>query len=78
MDKLDSASTVMDEEDDVGCSLHASPAHSVKDHTSIDDIEIMKHISRGAFGLFSWPRTELEETFLLYKGNHWSNFFVLV
>jgi len=50
MDKVDSASTIMDEEDDVVRSLRASPVHPVKDRTSIDDFEIMKPISRGAFG----------------------------
>jgi len=40
----------MDEEDDVVRSLRASPVHPVKDRTSIDDFEIMKPISRGAFG----------------------------
>uniref|UniRef100_A0A0E0GSP2 non-specific serine/threonine protein kinase n=1 Tax=Oryza nivara TaxID=4536 RepID=A0A0E0GSP2_ORYNI len=50
MDKVDSASTVMDEEDDVVRSLRASPVHPVKDRTSIDDFEIIKPISRGAFG----------------------------
>uniref|UniRef100_A0A0D9VY43 non-specific serine/threonine protein kinase n=1 Tax=Leersia perrieri TaxID=77586 RepID=A0A0D9VY43_9ORYZ len=43
-------STVMDEEDDVVRSLRASPVHPVKDRTSIDDFEIIKPISRGAFG----------------------------
>ncbi|KAK3149556.1 hypothetical protein QOZ80_3AG0219040 [Eleusine coracana subsp. coracana] len=50
MDKIDSASTIMDEEDDVVRSLRASPVHPVKDRTSIDDFEIIKPISRGAFG----------------------------
>ncbi|KAL6637041.1 hypothetical protein ACP70R_024613 [Stipagrostis hirtigluma subsp. patula] len=50
MDKVDSASTIMDEEDDVVRSLRASPVHPVKDRTSIDDFEIIKPISRGAFG----------------------------
>jgi serine/threonine protein kinase len=40
----------MDEEDDVVRSLRASPVHPVKDRTSIDDFEIIKPISRGAFG----------------------------
>lgn len=47
-------STVIDEdaplEDDVVRSLRTSPIHSAKDRTSIDDFEIMKPISRGAFG----------------------------
>lgn len=43
--------TLMDEENDVVRSLRASPVHpSVKDRTSIDDFEIIKPISRGAFG----------------------------
>uniref|UniRef100_A0ACD5X6P5 Uncharacterized protein n=1 Tax=Avena sativa TaxID=4498 RepID=A0ACD5X6P5_AVESA len=50
MDKVDSSSTIMDEEDDVVRSLRASPVHPVKDRTSIDDFEIIKPISRGAFG----------------------------
>ncbi|GKV46816.1 hypothetical protein SLEP1_g53779 [Rubroshorea leprosula] len=53
-DKLDIASTVIDEdaplEDDVVRSLRTSPMHSSKDRTSIDDFEIIKPISRGAFG----------------------------
>ncbi|KAJ0803424.1 putative non-specific serine/threonine protein kinase [Helianthus annuus] len=31
-------------------SLRTSPIHSSKDRTSIDDFEIIKPISRGAFG----------------------------
>uniref|UniRef100_A0A804P8P2 non-specific serine/threonine protein kinase n=1 Tax=Zea mays TaxID=4577 RepID=A0A804P8P2_MAIZE len=50
MDKVDSASTIMDEEDNVVRSLRASPVHPIKDRTSIDDFEIIKPISRGAFG----------------------------
>ncbi|KAL5663247.1 hypothetical protein ACJX0J_023355, partial [Zea mays] len=50
MDKVDSTSTIMDEEDDVVRSLRASPVHPIKDRTSIDDFEIIKPISRGAFG----------------------------
>ncbi|XP_078444875.1 protein kinase superfamily protein isoform X2 [Wolffia australiana] len=43
--------TLMDEENDVIRSLRESPVHPlVKDRTSIDDFEIMKPISRGAFG----------------------------
>ncbi|GLT74176.1 hypothetical protein SLA2020_459890 [Shorea laevis] len=53
-EKLDLASTVIDEdtplEDDVVRSLRTSPIHSSKDRTSIDDFEIIKPISRGAFG----------------------------
>ncbi|XP_022020720.1 probable serine/threonine protein kinase IREH1 isoform X1 [Helianthus annuus] len=53
-DKLDITSTVIDEdaplEDDVVRSLRTSPIHSSKDRTSIDDFEIIKPISRGAFG----------------------------
>ena len=53
-EKIDLASTVIDEdaplEDDVLRSLRTSPIHSSKDRTSIDDFEIMKPISRGAFG----------------------------
>ncbi|KAJ8553499.1 hypothetical protein K7X08_024177 [Anisodus acutangulus] len=52
-DKVDISSTVIDEdaplEDDVVRSLRTSPIHS-KDRTSIDDFEIIKPISRGAFG----------------------------
>ncbi|KAI3463551.1 hypothetical protein Pfo_020214 [Paulownia fortunei] len=53
-DKVDITSTVIDEdaplEDDVLRSLRSSPIHSSKDRTSIDDFEIIKPISRGAFG----------------------------
>ncbi|KAI4329982.1 hypothetical protein MLD38_028300 [Melastoma candidum] len=53
-EKMDISSTVIDEdaplEDDVVRSLRASPVHYSKDRTSIDDFEIMKPISRGAFG----------------------------
>lgn len=53
-EKVDIASTVIDEdaplEDDVVRSLRTSPIHSSKDRTSIDDFEIIKPISRGAFG----------------------------
>lgn len=53
-DKVDISSTVIDEdaplEDDVVRSLRSSPIHSSKDRTSIDDFEIIKPISRGAFG----------------------------
>ncbi|CAN4098323.1 unnamed protein product [Withania somnifera] len=52
-DKVDLTSTVIDEdaplEDDIVRSLRTSPVHS-KDRTSIDDFEIIKPISRGAFG----------------------------
>nr|GEZ67350.1 probable serine/threonine protein kinase IREH1 [Tanacetum cinerariifolium] len=37
-------------EDDVVGSLKTSPIHLAKDRTSIDDFEIIKPISRGAFG----------------------------
>ncbi|KAJ0788883.1 putative protein kinase AGC-MAST family [Helianthus annuus] len=53
-EKIDITSTVIDEdaplEDDVVRSLRTSPMHSGKDRTSIDDFEIIKPISRGAFG----------------------------
>ncbi|XP_073018201.1 probable serine/threonine protein kinase IREH1 [Primulina eburnea] len=53
-DKVDITSTVIDEdaplEDDVVRSLRSSPVHSNRDRTSIDDFEIIKPISRGAFG----------------------------
>ncbi|XP_043704002.1 probable serine/threonine protein kinase IREH1 isoform X2 [Telopea speciosissima] len=53
-EKGDITSTVIDEdaplEDDVVRSLRTSPIHSSKDRTSIDDFEIIKPISRGAFG----------------------------
>ncbi|RDX66265.1 putative serine/threonine protein kinase IREH1, partial [Mucuna pruriens] len=52
--KIDITSTVIDEdvplEDDVVRSLKTSPIHSTTDRTSIDDFEIIKPISRGAFG----------------------------
>lgn len=54
-EKVDITSTVIDEdtplEDDVVRSLRTSPMHPTsKDRTSIDDFEIIKPISRGAFG----------------------------
>lgn len=53
-DKIDITSSVIDEdaplEDDVVRSLRTSPIQSNKDRTSIDDFEIIKPISRGAFG----------------------------
>ncbi|KAK7251743.1 hypothetical protein RIF29_35201 [Crotalaria pallida] len=53
-EKIDITSTVIDEdaplEDDVVRSLRTSPVHSSADRTSIDDFEIIKPISRGAFG----------------------------
>ncbi|XP_030541138.1 probable serine/threonine protein kinase IREH1 [Rhodamnia argentea] len=53
-EKIDITSTVIDEdaplEDDVVRSLRTSPVHTSKDRTSIDDFEIIKPISRGAFG----------------------------
>ncbi|XXG55471.1 hypothetical protein AAC387_Pa03g3134 [Persea americana] len=54
-EKVDMTSTVIDEdgplEDDVVRSLRTSPIHyTSKDRTSIDDFEIIKPISRGAFG----------------------------
>ncbi|KAG6753823.1 hypothetical protein POTOM_041823 [Populus tomentosa] len=53
-EKVDITSTVIHEdtplEDDVVRSLRTSPIHSSKDRTSIDDFEIIKPISRGAFG----------------------------
>jgi serine/threonine protein kinase len=52
-EKVDLLSTVIDEdaplEDDVVRSLRTSPVHP-RDRTSIDDFEIIKPISRGAFG----------------------------
>lgn len=54
-EKIDSSNTMADEdspvEDDVVRSLRASPMNpSCKDRTSIEDFEILKPISRGAFG----------------------------
>lgn len=54
-EKVDTSSSIVDEdgpmEDDVLRSLRASPVHPAsKDRTSIDDFEILKPISRGAFG----------------------------
>ncbi|KAK4283385.1 hypothetical protein QN277_000338 [Acacia crassicarpa] len=53
-EKIDLASTVIEEdaplEDDMVRSLRTSPIHSSKDRTTIDDFEIIKPISRGAFG----------------------------
>uniref|UniRef100_A0A1J3DXI5 non-specific serine/threonine protein kinase n=1 Tax=Noccaea caerulescens TaxID=107243 RepID=A0A1J3DXI5_NOCCA len=52
-EKVDLSNTVIDEdaplEDDVVRSLRTSPVHP-RDRTSIDDFEIIKPISRGAFG----------------------------
>ncbi|XWS48230.1 hypothetical protein CRYUN_Cryun13aG0056600 [Craigia yunnanensis] len=52
-EKVDITSTVIDEDvplEDAVRSLRTSPIHSSKDCTSIDDFEIIKPISRGAFG----------------------------
>uniref|UniRef100_A0A7N0ZVB7 non-specific serine/threonine protein kinase n=1 Tax=Kalanchoe fedtschenkoi TaxID=63787 RepID=A0A7N0ZVB7_KALFE len=54
-EKVDITSTVIDEDtpldEDVIRSLRTSPIHTTpKDRTSIDDFEIIKPISRGAFG----------------------------
>lgn len=53
-DKLDSSHNIADEdssiEDDAVRSLRASPMNPSKDRTSIEDFEIIKPISRGAFG----------------------------
>ncbi|XP_054824042.1 probable serine/threonine protein kinase IREH1 isoform X2 [Prosopis cineraria] len=53
-EKIDITSTVIDEDapldDDVVRSLRTSPIHPSKDRTTIDDFEIIKPISRGAFG----------------------------
>lgn len=53
-EKVDLSSSIIDEdapmEDDVVRSLRTSPVHSSRDRTSIDDFEIIKPISRGAFG----------------------------
>ncbi|XP_047339412.1 probable serine/threonine protein kinase IREH1 isoform X2 [Impatiens glandulifera] len=53
-EKVDTSNSMMDEdaplEDDVLRSLRTSPVHPSKDRTSIDDFEIIKPISRGAFG----------------------------
>ncbi|GLT55808.1 hypothetical protein SLA2020_288960 [Shorea laevis] len=53
-EKVDITSTVIDEdaplEDDLRSFSRTSPIHSSKDRTSIDDFEIIKPISRGAFG----------------------------
>ncbi|KAK2975849.1 hypothetical protein RJ640_022866, partial [Escallonia rubra] len=53
-EKVDSSNTMADEdspvEDDTVRSLRASPNPCSKDRTSIEDFEIIKPISRGAFG----------------------------
>ncbi|GAB2292640.1 Probable serine/threonine protein kinase ireh1 [Dionaea muscipula] len=53
-EKVDLSTSVIDEdaplEDEIVRSLKSSPVHPPKDRTSIDDFEIMKPISRGAFG----------------------------
>ncbi|KAK4778993.1 hypothetical protein SAY86_006521 [Trapa natans] len=53
-EKVDISATVIDEdapmEDDVIRSLRTSPVHPSRDRTTIDDFEIIKPISRGAFG----------------------------
>lgn len=54
-DKVDSSNSMADEEssveDDTVRSLRASPINPCsKDRTSIEDFEIIKPISRGAFG----------------------------
>lgn len=51
IEKTDASCTALDEEEDVVRSLRTSPVHpSIRDRTSIDDFEIIKPISRGAFG----------------------------
>ncbi|XP_061362632.1 LOW QUALITY PROTEIN: probable serine/threonine protein kinase IREH1 [Gastrolobium bilobum] len=54
VDKIEIGGTLIDDdvllEDDVVRSLRTSPVHSSRDRTSIDDFEIIKPISRGAFG----------------------------
>lgn len=53
-DKVDSSHGMVDEEssveDDTVRSLRASPVNTSKDRTSIEDFEIIKPISRGAYG----------------------------
>ncbi|KAL9256172.1 putative serine/threonine protein kinase IREH1 [Drosera capensis] len=53
-EKVDLSTSVIDEdaplEDDLVHSLKSSPVHPSKDRTSIEDFEIIKPISRGAFG----------------------------
>lgn len=83
-DKVDITSTVIDEdaplEDDVLRSLRSSPVHSSKDRTSIDDFEIIKPISRGAFGrvFLAKKRTtgdlfaiKVRGRFRVYMGNNY-------
>ncbi|KAJ6846826.1 putative serine/threonine protein kinase IREH1 [Iris pallida] len=51
VEKVDATSNAMDEEEDVVRSLRTSPVHPItNDRTTIDDFEIIKPISRGAFG----------------------------
>ncbi|KAF5959868.1 hypothetical protein HYC85_001077, partial [Camellia sinensis] len=53
-EKVESSNIIADEdssaEDDIVCSLRTSPINPSKDRTSIEDFEIIKPISRGAFG----------------------------
>ncbi|KAL7001668.1 non-specific serine,threonine protein kinase [Sarracenia purpurea var. burkii] len=53
-EKIESSNVMADEdssvEDDMARSLRASPINPSKDRTSIEDFEIIKPISRGAFG----------------------------
>lgn len=54
-EKVEPSNTTGDEdssiEDDTGRSVRASPINTLsKDRTSIEDFEIIKPISRGAFG----------------------------
>lgn len=53
-EKVDSTNGLVDEEssveEDTIRSLRNSPMHYYKDRTSIEDFQLMKPISRGAFG----------------------------
>lgn len=76
--KVDIASTVIDEdaplEDDVVRSLRTSPIHSSKDRTTIDDFEIIKPISRGAFGrVFLAKKRTTGDLFAIKVLHHYIN-----
>ena len=71
-EKVDSANHVADEDssvdDDTVRSLRASPINPcAKDRTSIEDFEIIKPISRGAFGRVFLSRKRATGDFFAIK-----------
>lgn len=70
-EKGDSQNNMADEgsstEEDTSRSLHASPNRCSKDRTSIEDFEIIKPISRGAFGRVFLARKKATGDFFAIK-----------